>query len=360
MSLAAGLALLVAAPALAHDVTPGDATAAAKDQAATPTETKSVEGKKDEKVPESMAYLTGGTTESKRKFPLGGIVLLEQELGSGTFVADQYARNPFYALWVSIRPRWYITNKLFLEARADLNWEATTSYATGTTHPRQVMPGDMSFTLRYQDVYKIPVLGIGITPAIRMSAPTSYESRYRGLYTSLAASIDLTRVFGQHFFIDYGFRISKNFNKYPVATVTGPVAVVRERGNEDLGNGIVATNDLNVSFSVTDSLLLSGMINDQWSVSLLFAIANSWTYFDAPKDALAADAAKGGPGQRDRTYGMIDVTYQPWEHMGFSMGLYSIQPAKTADNKSFRFPFFDFRSEPNNFTYLYLDVFASY
>jgi len=36
------------------------------------------------------------------------------------------------------------------------------------------------------------------------------------------------------------------------------------------------------------------------------------------------------------------------------------EPAKTADNKRFRFPFFDFSSEGNNYTNVYFDVFATY
>jgi hypothetical protein len=90
------------------------------------------------------------------------------------------------------------------------------------------------------------------------------------------------------------------------------------------------------------------------------ALQSSWTYLNIPKDQFSAPDAKAGRGQRDRTFGVIDLTYQPWENFGFSLGLSSAQPAKTADNKSFRFPFFDFSSEGNNFTTVYFDIFANY
>ena len=359
MKMAARLApalvvLLVAAAAAAHDVTPPSPTEMGK---AAPTAT--VE-KKDEKVPESVAMLTGAADQNARKFPLGGLVLLEQELGTGTLVQDKYARNPFYAWWISIRPRYYVTNKFFLELRQDFNWELTNSFGTATTYKRQFMPGDLSLTARYDNAYRIPKAEIGISPYFRIFAPTSYESRYRSLQTTLSLGADISRSFLNKIFLTYTIRASKNFNKYTTATVTGPVAVTRARGNEDLGNGVVATGDNNVEWGLTNILMGTWSINDQFSLTLMLGIINSWTYKTAGKDALAADSSKGGRGQRDKTLGVVDLSYQPWDHYGFSVGLYSYQPAKTDNNKSFRFPFFDFRSEANNYTYGYLDVYATY
>jgi len=315
--------------------------------------------KKKEEIPESVAILTGGTGAGERKGTFSMLGILEQQLGIGTFVDYEYARTPYYGWLLSLRPRYYITNQLSAELRFDITQELTTSYGTSTTYKRQVMPQDLLLTLRYQDVYKIPVVGIGISPFLRIGAPTSYESRYRNLYLSTALGFDLTKMLGP-VYLDYTFRVNKNWNRTTVATVTGPVAVARFRGAEDLGNGEVATGDNNVEWSIFNSLMATFILNDQWSISLQLAIANAWTYKSYPDDALKADYAKAGRGQRDKTYGTLDVSYQPFEHFGFSAGISSMQPAKTDDNKSFRFPFFDFRSEANNYTQFYLDVFATY
>ena len=56
-------------------------------------------------------------------------------------------------------------------------------------------------------------------------------------------------------------------------------------------------------------------------------------------DEFSSEYAKGGRGQRDSTVGTLDVTYQPFKHVGFSLGITSAQPAKTRDNKRIRFPF---------------------
>ncbi|MBM4397861.1 MAG: hypothetical protein FJ087_19525 [Deltaproteobacteria bacterium] len=343
--------------AFAEDSQPA-ASPATPAPAAAPAATSNGETGGDS-VPDSVAILTGGTAGGGRKSPFGGIVILEQSLGVGTFVDNQYARTPSYAWLLSLRPRYYFTNKLSAELRFDITQELTTSYGTSTTYKRQVMPSDLLLTVRYHPVYRIPVVGIGISPFVRLGAPTSYESRYRNLYLSTAAGLDLNRLLGP-VYLNYTFRTTKNFNRTTVATVTGPVAVFRQAGAEDLGGGEVATGDNNVEWSIFNSLMATFILSDEWSVSLQLAIANSWIYKSYANDALTAEYAKPGRGQRDRTYGTIDVSYQPWEHFGFSLGVSSTQPAKTADNKSFRFPFFDFTSEGNNYTTFYFDVYATY
>lgn len=317
-----------------------------------------------QQMSQSAAILTGGTTGETRKIPFGGTVILEQSLGVGTFVADQYARTPYYSWLLSIRPRYYITKQLFAELRFDLSQELTTSYGTTTTKKYQVMPSDTLLTVKYSNLYTIPKAKINFSPFIRITAPTSYESAYRDLYLALALGFDLTRTFGP-IFLDYTIRASKSFNKYTVATVkvdkSKPVAVARVKGNEELAGNLIATGSNNVEWSLYNSILGSWMINDKWSVSLWFAILNSWTYNSYPKDEYSAPQAKAGRGQRDYVFSQIDVTFQPWAYVGFSAGISTAYlPPKTQDNRSFRFPFFDYSSPANNYTTFYLDVFATY
>jgi hypothetical protein len=318
------------------------------------------ETKSDDTLPAAIALATGGSTGGKRSSPFGIIAVLDQSLGLGTFVDDTYARQALYKWLLSLRPRYYFLDNLSLEARIDITQELTTSYTSGTTAKRQVMPSDTLLTLSWQNAATIPWVGLGFSPFARLYIPTSPESRYRNQYLGAALGFDLTRALGKHFFVDYTFRVSKYFNRTTTATVTGPVGISRLGGPEGLGGGEVATGDRNVEWSFLNSLMGSWLVNDQWSVSLTLWIVNSLTYDGPGKDALSGDFAKAGRGQRDKTRGILDVTYQPWEHFGFSAGIDSYQPAKTADNKRIRFPFFDFTSEGNNYTSFYLDVFATY
>lgn len=312
-------------------------------------------------VPDSVAILTGSATGTARKAKFGGIVVLEQSLGLGTFVADEYARNPYYGWSLTLRPRYFFTDKLFAELRFTLQGELTKSYTTSTTHKRQVMPSDLFLTLKYQNLYTIPVLNIALSPSLRFGAPTSYESRYRNLYLSGAAGLDMQRIFGSHFLLYYSFRFNKNFNETFTPTLDDKVALTRFRGVEDAGGGMVVNGvDNNISYSVYNSLAATGIISDEWSITLVVGIQNSWTYANIAKDEFSSQYAKAGRGQRDSTFGTLDVTYQPFKHVGFSLGVSSSQPAKTRDNKKFRFPFFDFSSEGNNYTNFYFDVYATF
>lgn len=315
-----------------------------------------------QEMPDSVALLTGGSAGGERAHAFGGFLLLEQQLGSGTFVKDAQARTPYYAWLLSIRPRYYFTSQLFAELRLDLQQELTTSYGTKTTKKRQLMPSDTFLTVKYQNVVKIPVADIGVSPFVRIGAPTSYESQFRNLYLSAAAGFDLTRLFGP-VFLTYTFRFNKNFNKYTVATVPKdadrPVIAARSGGAEDLG-GSLATGANNTSFSIYNSLMASVILSDEWTFTLQWAIANAWTYFAGPNDLYKAPDAKSGRGQRDVMYGVVDLTYQPWANVGFSLGLSTQQPVKTADNKTIRFPFWDIHTPGENNSVIYLDVFATY
>jgi hypothetical protein len=334
------------------------------------TETQKDTGKKEiksgGKVSSSTAErLTGSAPAGITKGRFGGLIVLEQSLGLGTFVADKYARNPYYGLLLSARPRYYINKHMMLELRFDVQTELTSSYTTGTTKKHQFMPSDTYLTFRYSSAYKEPYTGITFSPYIRLAFPSSYESRFRDQYLSMALALDISDMLAKgHVYLNYTFRFTKNFNKYTVATVSSndeyPVAVARAKGNEELTSNLIATGAQNTSFNVLNSLMASWIINDQWSLTMQLGIINSFKYTDFPDDQYTAENAKSGRGRSDWTFGVVDLTYQPWKHYGFSLGVSSYQPAKTADNKSFRFPFFDFSSEANNYTNFYFDVFATF
>ncbi|NOZ02495.1 MAG: hypothetical protein GXP54_11475, partial [Deltaproteobacteria bacterium] len=275
----------------------------------------------DEGIPDSVALLTGSSTGGKRKIPFGGFLLLETQLGSGTFVQGE-SKTPFFAWLLSIRPRYYFTDNIFAELRIDLQQELTTSYATTTTKKRQVMPSDTLLTLKWQNAASYE-RWLMFSPYIRFGAPSSYESHFRDLYLSLAAGFDLSSILGP-IVLTYSFRFNKNFNENTVATVDKdelrPVAAVRSGGAEDLGSSI-ATGINNTSFSIFNSLMMSIMLSDEWTLTAQFAIANAWTYANLPIDNQSGVGATGGRGQKDLMYGVVDLTYQPFQHIGFSLGI---------------------------------------
>lgn len=312
-------------------------------------------------MPDSVSALTGGAVRDE-KSRFGGLFVFGQSLGLGTFISDSYARQPYYGWNITISPRLFILDNLWLQAAFTMQGELTQSYTSSNTYSRQFMPGDLFLTLKGR--VKIPVVKMDFLPYLRLGAPTSAESRTRDLFLSTAVGFDLTRLFGKHVLLGYTFRFNKNWNGSTNGIVPAGASLARLNGAEDAGSGQIYNGaTLTSEFSVFNRLMASFIINDEWSISLILDIQNAWTYRGAvssSRDQYTSENAKTGRGQSDITAGTIDISYQPFKHVGFSLGMTSTQPAFTADNKSLRFPFFDFSSEGNNFTQFYFEVQVTY
>mgnify|MGYP001570243132 FL=1 len=88
----------------------------------------------------------------------------------------------------------------------------------------------------------------------------------------------------------------------------------------------------------------------------MLLITNSFAYNSFAIDETSGTGASAGRGQRDTTWGTIDLSYSLTDNWGLSFGVTSYQSAKTSDGQSIRFPFFDFRSFADNNTSFYFDV----
>jgi hypothetical protein len=331
-----------------------------------PPEKGKEEGKKTEEIPAAVSRITGTGTEGK--FPLGGLVILDQALGVGTFVEDTYARNPYYAWTLSLRPKYFLTDKISAEARFDLSQELTNSYTTATTKKNEIYFSDTILTFKYNNLFTEPNTGISFSPFIRFGFPTStdpiYHSGFHNLYLATGLGFDAMKMLGK-VSLTYTFRFTKQWNKYTTSAVkyntNAPVTLARIKGNEELGENMLSTGQGNNSFSFFNSLMGTYLFNDQWSLSLQIAVLNGFRYrASAEQDQYTSPYATSGYGRYDTLYGLIDVSYQAFENVGFSIGIDTRQPPKTEDNKAFRFPFFDFVSEANNYTSYYFDVYANF
>jgi len=107
----------------------------------------------------------------------------------------------------------------------------------------------------------------------------------------------------------------------------------------------------------------------------LFLI-NSFRY-PLKRNGLSSDWAMNEWAQSDTTWGTLDVTYAPWSHLSFDVGVTSLQPfwsghrgvgiaGWTNDGQTQgagklvpNFPFFDATTPGNNFTTFYFDVIVS-
>jgi hypothetical protein len=106
-------------------------------------------------------------------------------------------------------------------------------------------------------------------------------------------------------------------------------------------------------------IVLGFKIIDDLSLSTSFLFANAFAYDTyAEEDELTGEYAKPGKTQFDVTVASASLSYKVIKHFSVATGVSTMQTPKTADNKSFRFPFYD--ASANNYTSISFSATASY
>jgi len=286
---------------------------------------------------------------------------LESAVGQGTFVADEYARNSEVDWGASIAPGYRPFKELMLSAYAKVTQELTDSEVD--TQRQQLLLLDVNLRSDYA-LGTIPVVDVKAATGLWLYLPTSKLSQYETLVLGAAARLVLGRQFGEHFSLDYLGIFRKNFHEYegPVLNASEgspPPTFIRRGGPEDLGGSLVAVGTNNVSFYFYNVVQFTWAPVTEWAFDIAYGVTNSFTYASHPKDELSSPYADGGIGQRDATIASIDVAYTFDKRFSFSAGVQTTSVPMTADNESFRFPFYDFEGTADNATSVYVDVTVS-
>ncbi|MFH1807783.1 MAG: hypothetical protein ABIJ09_03505 [Pseudomonadota bacterium] len=310
------------------------------------------------------------TAQATKKFPVSATLVYDNSVGIGTFVANEYARNPSWSMSLSLRPSLTLWEKLRLTLRADVVKNMTTSFqgnanadASGESYVRQMTVSDLMLIAAYPQIYKEPITGISIGASLTGYAPVSMLSRATNQVVALRPGLAVNWAW-EGLSLDYAFYFKKNFQT--TTNVTHNLGNLpnslqfRPGGPEDLGNGEIALGDVrNTSHLVYNYVGAGYTFFDVVTASASLFVINTFKYTQPLSDEYSSPYARAA-GQIDSTWGTIDITYQPWEHLAFSAGMSSLQPAFTADNKYLRFPFFDFVSTADNYTAFYFDVMGTF
>ncbi|HTU59441.1 MAG TPA: hypothetical protein VMF89_13420 [Polyangiales bacterium] len=304
--------------------------------------------------PATAAALGQIQAQAPTPFTLNG--MLEAGLGQGAFLANRYARNPYFGWGVSVVPAYYPKPEITLSIYAKLSQELTDSDVDN--HPYQPIFADMQLRARYV-LPEMPVLGINTFTELRAYLPTSRLSQYETMVTALLARLTFIRSFGPIVLAAGGY-FRKNFHRYqsPVVEAGGrvPSLYARAGGIEDLRGSAIAIAGNNVSFATQGWLAISYVPLPSFSISLLYGVSNAWTYRSYPKDERSGVYAKAGRGQRDTAWGGLDLWYRFTQRFSMSAGVFTAANPKTEDTQSFRFPFYDFNSTASNLTTFYLNL----
>ena len=284
---------------------------------------------------------------------------LDNSVGSGTF--DNPSTSALVTTSLVISPTYAFRLKgvkLSASARGMLSWEYT---LPDNEAGRRLSLWDSRLGLAAPALFVEKHSGIAVTPSVGAIIPTSMESRLASMLTALSAAASFSRTLDR---VDLLYRVSVSkgvfFNTQSLASksnqrdLQGNLTYLG-RVNEDYA----ASNGNNLDWSVANSVGVTYRFTENLSASGNLTLVNSWKYAVTdsvdpytPKalDSNGNPVARVGDGRSDRLVGALGVSYALSDTFGVSAGVSTNGPPKTRDNRSFRFPFFDFVSANDNLT----------
>lgn len=341
----AAVALQVALPSRAH------AQAAA---AATAT-SDLVTGGKKKKLPSDAV-------------PLSGTVRFNPSLGAGSLVTGAGNRTSLdlsfgYTLVYSIG------KGLSLTASQLFNKNLITNADSGASRPYDSTFGDILVTLGWSPRFPNaagewkPIAlpgGIRMNTSLTATIPTSRASDYLGRYTTLTPAVSFSKggLFGDKLSLVAGVAVINNFNKATTAILPNTpefAGYARPNGQEVLNGGeSISTGQPLTSFSIRSLAVASLQLTKRVNFSLTYLLFKGFRYYDAPLDDKSSIYAKAGRGRSDQQWGIASLGYTLDEagHTEVSLSTFTVSAPFSADNKTYRFPFWDFRSTADNYSSL--------
>jgi hypothetical protein len=199
---------------------------------------------------------------------------------------------------------------------------------------------DLWYNVDLPSVYKIPVLGVGISANLRAVIPTSQLSRNNGLLFGLSPSLSLSRAwFKGKFSVAYIARFTKFWfdSAYPKYNAISDT--VNVNGRQETTYQPSTTGAVNREWSVWNALNVNYNPTDKLSISALFLLIHTFGYPNStnctvpgvPTANLCTDGqAVGdvvGPGQRvqvDSSWFQFSVGYDvlPWLNLGVGLSTF--------------------------------------
>jgi hypothetical protein len=337
-----------------------------KPEAATPAVVVA-ETKKDE------AQTIVATTTPDQLATLSGLSInasFDSYLGQGTF----YNANLYS----------YLASSLFVGARYQFSLFHTKFAVSGSGYVvyEYTMPDaptgrrwnwrDLAFSLSAPAIFKEKRFsGISVTPSISATVPITPESWAATTITVVGAGLNFTRSIGR---FDLAASVSgaKGFHRSwvgQIGAVNDPngIPTVVCRSSDPVLCGDQTTN---TAFSVGFALSADFRATEALSFSAQYVLRAGWKYPIAnagdpynPQAVTSSGQAVADTGYvrgPDISITSIAVNYQLSDHWGVSLYTYTAMPPKSADNSSFRFPFWDFTSGPMNYSQIGFSLSASF
>ncbi len=311
------------------------------------------------------------TAKPSDAFALNGDLRLDNTVGVGTFVPGE-ARRTNYDLTLFLRAGLALGHGMSLSALQTVSKNLATNADSGAARPYDTVVGDTLVTLGWSPMRtdnagkRKPMLlpgGIKVGVSLIGALPTSRASRFQTRWLALTPSVSLVKpdLFRGKLSIVYALGFTKNFNRLTTTAIDAVnfPSLARPDGPELIsGQSEIATGTLNTAFAVRNTLAVTWLPTPRVAVGLTYVLYNNFKYNDFPADTYTARSAQPGRGRSDVQWGLVSVgyTFDPDQKWTLSAMALTAAPPWSADNRTLRFPFFDFRSSADNYSSISLSV----
>jgi len=283
-------------------------------------------------------------------------------------------KNAFdrWANFYSISPGYQISDDFSLSA----SWSFRHWLTAGGNINRvnEVRISDISLGLGWAG-HTFDKTNTSISGGLGLGIPISRLSRQTSQILDTSASFSVRQRLVEKVSLGLSVSGGRTFHRYtsPVADLTqigdggdegiegGPL--FRPNGAEDLGDNLVAIGGRNTQHFVSGGLSLSVPVIKKMRASMSYRYSTFWSYKaeiptegDDPLRAEYAQTDRRG----DAVSGSIGLSYSLPKNLGLRLSLSTSQSPKTSDQRSYRFPFWNFEYPAANRSAVSLGLSYSY
>ena len=239
-----------------------------------------------------------------------------------------------------------------------------TSISGGANRAREFRFQDVTGSVGWKS-YTQENFGVTITPGLSVRLPGSVASRNQSLIADVSGSLSFTRQFMDDLTLTAGVSGSQAFHEFTSAVVDVEAvgvdnALFRPGGAEDVAPGRFAIGGLNTKYALVTSLSASLSLPSDFSASMSYSMNSFWTYRLENAEEFSGEHVRGDRGFAQVTASSLGVSYRVNQWASTSLSFVTLQPPKTSDNSSYRFPFWNFSSPASNYSSVNFAVTGTY
>lgn len=336
---------------------------------------KTKEAKSDRKeAPNNVSQTTAKKEEEKRRWSVNANYGLR--IGQGTFVDPPAGAVPNDPRGDGSNAFDRVMNVYSFGGGYSLNDDFSLSLGLAWTHWLTSGGGlNEAGETRFQDInfgaswsgVEIKPIGAHFRASASLSLPSSDLSRAAGTIVGTGVSLSISKRFFKKLSLSASLSGGKTFHEAisPVGDLSRAGSgnlLFRAGGEEDLGGGLIAIGGLNTEYSLGTGFNASVSIVKNLRFSARYTMLTFWTYAPATNndDEFRSRFGDAGRGTSQVVSTAAGFSYSFLDYFNASLGIRTGISPKTADNRSFNFPFWNFQGAAANRSQITIGLGASY